>query len=239
MDRKVTVYMITGKQYEELTGRKLKWKLKSTKPLCFLHDEYYQYRWDLIRNASTDKRFEPGGRPDHIRDYDFRNQKSQEELQEWFEKNAVNLSALGYLKSAQYIFYRPEDVENFIKRNNLFTPEENPDYVSEKAKDLAEGKDAFDNPVHVGDTVAFVVLNGYQKVPKGTVKRITPKSIVVEYNHYNYPRHYVAPWGYVIKYIDREKIYMEGYEDGYKDGCIDTSNFEYGRGEPTRQNCRY
>lgn len=89
------------------------------------------------------------------------------------------------------------------------------DCKSKEVRECTEALDAFGTSVHVGDTVAFVRLSGYQKVLKGVVSKITEKSIIVTYSKNHYPeKRYVAPWGYVIKYVDEQKIYQKGYEDG-------------------------
>lgn len=239
-----TVYMLTGEQYEQLTGKKLIWKLKYTKPLIFLLDDGYGHGFSWLSSGSVKKRFDPSGRPSSIRTYTMI-RLTDNQIREFFEKNAVNLSELGITKPESCWYWRVQDVEKFIEEKNLFTPVENPEYESQKTQDLEEAQDGFGNPVHVGDTVAFVVMSGYQKLRKGVVTRITSDNFVITYNyHQSYSSHYVAPHGYVTKQIDLEtlhqKYYTEGYEDGYKDGELDAHNDEYGRSyEPTQQNRKY
>ena len=45
-------------------------------------------------------------------------------------------------------------------------------------------KDFLNNDIFVGDEVVFMELN-YRNLMKGTVKRITPKMVVIEYNNYD------------------------------------------------------
>ena len=213
--------MLTGEQYEQLTGEKLVWKLKHTKPLIFL-DNGYGFDW--LSSGSVRKRFNTSGRPDDIRTYSG-NHLTYDQVKEFFEKNAVNLSKLGIARPDNF-YWRVQDIEKFIERKNLFTPVENPEYESQKTQDLEEAPDGFGNPVHVGDTVAFVVTSGYQRLRKGVVTRITSNNFVITYNKYqSYCSYYVAPHGYIVKQIDqealRQKYYAEGYKDGYKAGELD------------------
>lgn len=73
-----------------------------------------------------------------------------------------------------------------------FTPSENPLFKSKADKERETAKDFFGQDVKRGDTVAYVVLTGYQRIHTGQVTNITVDNFVID-------KSYTAPHSYVIK----------------------------------------